>query len=65
MSKKTYCSRIKRKDVHNRGRRSLQIDYLKLWINLCIYTRKVDISFFYHKKRNAICNNLEGIPNIF
>lgn len=36
----TYCGRIKRKYIHNRGSRDLQIDYLKLWINLCIYIKK-------------------------
>lgn len=60
MSKKTYCGRIKRKDIHNRGCRGLQIHYLKLWINLCVYIRNVNIRFLYHKKLDSISNTLEG-----
>ena len=61
MPKETYCGRIKRKDVHNRGSGGLQIDYIKLWINLHMYIKKAHIRFLYHKKLDAICNNLEGI----
>lgn len=61
MPKETYCGRIKRKDVHNRGSRGLQIGYIKLWINLHIYIKKANIRFLYQKKLDAICNNLEGI----
>ena len=50
MPKETYCGRIKRKDVHNRGSGGLQIDYIKLWINLHMYIKKANIRFLYHKK---------------
>lgn len=61
MSKKTYCGRIKRKDVYNRGSRGLQVDHFKFWINLCRYIKNVNIRFLYRKKLDVICNNLEGI----